>query len=72
MAKAILEFVLPEEEPDFRYAVAGRDALLALEAIDQWARGILKHGEPEKEDPTALLEYLRVTLIPRELLELLV
>lgn len=68
--KATLEFDLPEDEPDHRYALAGRDALLALDAIDQWARGILKHGEPGRE-AREHLEHLRKHLVPHELTELL-
>lgn len=68
--KAILEFDLPEDEPDHKYALAGRDALLALDSIDRWARGILKHGEPGKE-ARELLEHLRRNLVPHELAELL-
>lgn len=68
--KAILEFDLPEDEPDHKYALAGRDALLALDEIDRWARGILKHGEPGKE-ARDLLDHLRRNLVPHELTELL-
>ena len=69
--KAILEFDLPEDERDHKYAIAGRDALIALEEIDLWARGILKHGEPGDE-ARKLLEHLREHLVPHELTELLV
>ena len=67
--KAILEFSLPDDEPEHRYALAGRDALIALEQIDEWARGKIKHGEISEESET-LLRELRA-MIPSELVELL-
>lgn len=69
--KATLEFDLPEDTRDHKYALAGLDALLALEAIDQWASSILKHGEPGDE-ARRLLEHLRENLVPHELTGLLV
>jgi hypothetical protein len=68
--KAILEFDLPEDEDEHRYAIAGRDALIALARIDNWAREILKYGEPSDETAKAL-EHLRTSLIPHELTSLL-
>jgi hypothetical protein len=68
--KTILEFSLPDDEDERNYAIAGRDALIALEEIDQWARGLLKHGEPGAE-ASRLLEHLREHLIPHSLVELL-
>lgn len=70
MVKATLQFDLPEDEREHRYALAGRDALIALAEIDQWARGVLKHGDPAPEVAEAL-EHLREHLIPREMIELL-
>ena len=67
--KAILEFALPDDEQEHRYALAGRDALIALEQIDEWARGKIKHGEIGEEAET-LLRELRA-MIPSELVELL-
>lgn len=67
--KAILEFGLPEDEPEHRYALAGRDALIALEQIDEWARGKIKHGEISEESDE-LLRELRA-MVPHELVELL-
>jgi hypothetical protein len=45
---ATLRFDLsdPDDAREHRYALAGREALIALEAIDQHIRGRLKHGEP--------------------------
>jgi hypothetical protein len=67
--KATLEFTLPDDEAEHRYALAGQDALIALEEIDNWARGILKHGEPGDE-AEKLLKELRA-MIPYELVSLL-
>jgi hypothetical protein len=67
--KATLEFDLPEDEQEHRYALAGRDALIALEEIDNWARGKIKHGEPS-EEAEELLRELRA-MVPHELVELL-
>ena len=66
--KATLTFTLPDDEAEFQYAMAGRDALIALENIDQWARGILKHHEP-RDDVREVLEHMRSHLIPHELVE---
>jgi len=69
--QAILKFNLsdPDDEREHRYALAGRDALVALEQIDQWARGRLKHGTPSAE-ATHDLEAVRA-MVPRELTGLL-
>jgi hypothetical protein len=68
--RAILRFDLsdPDDAREHRYALAGRDALIALEQIDQHCRGRLKHGEPT--DARRELEEIRST-IPYELLNLL-
>jgi hypothetical protein len=68
--RAILRFDLsdPDDAREHRYALAGRDALIALEQIDQHCRGRLKHGEPT--DARRELEEIRST-IPYELLHLL-
>lgn len=60
----------PDDERLHRYALAGRDALLALEEIDNRIRSTLKHGEPSPETQT-ILEEIRA-IIPYELTELLV
>ena len=71
MAHATLRFDLsdPDDEREHRYALAGREALLALEEIEQAIRSKLKHGEPS-EETRAVLEEIR-TLIPCELTQLL-
>ena len=58
-----------DDEREHRYALAGREALLALEEIEQAIRSKLKHGEPS-EETRAVLEEIR-TLIPCELTQLL-
>jgi hypothetical protein len=68
---ATLRFDLsdPDDACEHRYALAGRDALIALEQIDQWARGRLKHGQPSAE-ATHDLEAVRA-MVPHELVSLL-
>jgi hypothetical protein len=71
MPIATLRFDLsdPEDERLHRYALAGRDALIALEEIEQHCRSRLKYGEPGA-DETHALEAVRA-LIPHELTGLL-
>jgi hypothetical protein len=70
--QAILRFDLsdPDDAREHRYCLAGRDALIAMERIDNHCRSILKHGAPSEETERAL-EEIR-SLIPHELVELLV
>jgi hypothetical protein len=72
MAHATLRFDLsdPDDEREHRYALAGREALIALELIDNRCRAICKHGEPS-EETEKILEEIRA-LIPYELTSLLV
>ena len=42
--RGILEFDLPQDEAEMRYAQAGLDALLVLNDLDQECRSRLKHG----------------------------
>ena len=67
---ATLRFDLsdPDDEQAHRWALAGRDALIALEAIEQHIRGRLKHGEPT--DARKELDEIR-SAIPYELVNLL-
>jgi hypothetical protein len=71
MAIATLKFDLndPDDEHQHRYALAGRDALIALERLDQELRSRLKYGSPSAETRIAL-EELRA-MIPFELTSLL-
>lgn len=71
MATATLTYDLsdPEDERAHRYALAGRDALIALEQIEQHIRARLKYGDPGSEEQRAL-EEIRA-LVPHELTSLL-
>lgn len=64
--KATLTFSLPDDEAEFEYALAGRDALIALERINNWAREQIKYSEITDEVRT-VLEQLRRDMIPHEL-----
>jgi len=68
---ATLRFDLsdPDDACEHRYALAGRDALIALEQIDEHCRGRLKHGQPSAE-ATHDLEAVRA-MVPHELTGLL-
>ena len=45
MSKAILEFNLPEDGDDFRYAINGQEYYIALHNIQQDVRQIYKYRE---------------------------
>lgn len=72
MAHATLRFDLsdPDDEREHRYALAGKDALIALEEIQKDIRSKLKYGDLPPQARTALEEVRE--LIPYELVELLV
>ena len=72
MATAILRYDLADadDEPEHRYALAGREALIALETIREAIRQRLKYGEIG-EEARQELEAIRESL-PHELIELLV
>ena len=72
MATAILRFDLSDadDEREHRYALAGRDALIALESISEAIRQRLKYGDIG-EEARQELEAIRESL-PHELIELLV
>jgi hypothetical protein len=42
--RGILEFDLPQDESEMRYAQSGLDALLVLNDLDQECRSLVKHG----------------------------
>jgi hypothetical protein len=69
--KALLRFDLsdPDDERQHRYALAGRDALLALEAIDLHCRNVDKYSELSDET-SRILKDIR-GMIPYELVGLL-
>jgi hypothetical protein len=66
--KATLTFELPDDEAEFQYALAGRDALIALERINNWARELVKYGDIT-DDVRTVLEQIRRDMIPHELVE---
>jgi hypothetical protein len=72
MATAILRFDLSDADDacEHRYALAGREALIALETIRESIRARLKYGEIG-EEARLELEAIREQL-PHELIELLV
>lgn len=72
MATAILRYDLSDadDEREHRYALAGRDALIALETIREAIRQRLKYGDVGAEAQREL-EAIRESL-PHELIELLV
>jgi hypothetical protein len=69
--RALLRFDLsdPDDAREHRYALAGRDALIALERIDQHCRNLDKYTELSDET-AAILKDIR-GMIPYDLLELL-
>jgi hypothetical protein len=72
MATATLRYDLSDadDEREHRYALAGREALIALETIREAIRARLKYGELG-EEARRELEAIREQL-PHELIELLV
>jgi hypothetical protein len=68
---ATLRFDLsdPDDAREHRYALAGRDALIDLERIDQHCRGRIKYGEIGAQ-AQAELEAVR-RMVAAELTELL-
>lgn len=58
MPKAILEFILPEDEWDFKAAQSGTKMRGLFFEIDQDLRNKLKHGH-EFKSPDEALEYVR-------------
>ena len=69
MPVVTIRYTLPDESMDHRAALAGVDALIALEKIDQRLRAVLKYGEPS-EETERLAEEVRA-MIPAELLGIL-
>lgn len=48
MPKATLTFTLPAEQAEFDAAREGAAARALIWEIDQYLRGIIKHGDPNK------------------------
>lgn len=58
MPVATLRFTLPDEQAEYDAARQGQAAKRVLWEIDTWCRGLLKHGEPTKEQ-AELAERIR-------------
>lgn len=65
--RATLNYTLPDDDAEFRAALAGGRALSALWQIDQYCRSIIKHGDPGVE-AERLAKEVRA-MIPAELME---
>lgn len=59
MPKATLTFLLPEEQAEFDTAARAQDYKSCIWDIDQYCRGVIKHGEPLSEDARHHIEYVR-------------
>ena len=57
--KAILEFNLPEDQPEFNNAIKGGDWKHVCWQMDQLLRKHIKYDEDLKEDEVKMLEYVR-------------
>ena len=73
--KCVLEFDLPEDSADLRYAQAGLDALLVLNDFDQECRSLLKHGagafaDMDEKTVERVREWVRGEALRRNLPEL--
>lgn len=73
--RCVLEFDLPEDSADLRYAQAGLDALLVLNDFDQECRSLLKHGagafaELDEKTVERLREWVAGQSVRRNLPEL--
>ena len=64
MPHVILRYRLPDEHAELNAAMQGRDAKATIWLVDQYCRGILKHGEPSGET-RELLERIREMLRER-------
>ena len=73
--KGFLEFDLPEDSAEMRYAQAGFDALLVLNDFDQECRSLLKHGagafaDLDEKTVERVREWVRGEALRRNLPEL--
>lgn len=68
MPRATLTYDLPDDNAEFRAAIAGREALAVLHEIDYLLRSKLKHHELT-EAVEAVVQEIR-DLIPGELLDI--
>ena len=49
MPHAFIRYRLPEEQTEFNAAMQGGAAKSTIWDVDQYCRGLLKHGEPSEE-----------------------
>ena len=64
MPHVTLRYRLPDEQVELNAAMQGGDAKAVIWAVDQYCRGVLKHGEPSPETRRHL-EEIRETLRER-------
>tara|TARA_R100001460_G_scaffold18391_3_gene38991 strand:- start:468 stop:662 length:195 start_codon:yes stop_codon:yes gene_type:complete len=57
--KATLKYDLPDEQEEFDIAVKSRDYYNQLWEIDEYLRGLLKHGDREAQSTRQLAENIR-------------
>ena len=57
--KAILEFNLPEDQPEFNNAIKGSDWKHVCWEMDQLLRKHIKYDDNLSEDARGILEYIR-------------
>lgn len=60
--KATLEFHLPEENHSFKLATEAQNMYSLMLECHQRIRSYLKHGVPEHESPTEVLEDVKFRL----------
>lgn len=65
--KGILEFNLPEEQADFKFAQDGAKWLLAMEELYRHFRGISKHDEKNNKWAQKVVDKILEILSDREL-----
>lgn len=73
--RGVLEFDLPQDAAEMRYAQAGLDALLVLNDLDQECRSALKHGagafaDLDESTIERIREWVRGESVRRNLPEL--
>lgn len=49
MPHVILRYRLPDEQVELNAAIQGGDAKATIWQVDQYCRGLLKHGAPSEE-----------------------
>lgn len=69
MPKSSLEFSLPEEKRELKLALNSGEIYSCLWEVDQYCRGILKHGDPSQEIREHLENIRRIILESEALIE---